>query len=115
MTSSKLNECSDTHYRSRISKLVDWCSANNLELNVSKTNEIIVDFCFYPPEIDPLVINGSEVEIVYTFKFLGIHRVGAAESIKQHGVGRRLKYKPIFRFQIIDIRWRRCTVLENKC
>ena len=51
--------------------LVAWCSDNNLELNVSKTKETIIDF--RRGVSTKLTINGSEVEIVTTFKFLGIH------------------------------------------
>ena len=49
--------------------LVEWCSQNNLELNVSRTKEIILDF----RTIQPLLINGAEVAIVPTFTFLGLH------------------------------------------
>ena len=45
----------------------------NLELNVSKTKKIIVDFRIDPPEIVPLVIDDSEVDRVDTFRFLGVH------------------------------------------
>ena len=30
--------------RQQVENLVEWCSQNNLELNVSKTKRIIVDF-----------------------------------------------------------------------
>ena len=64
----------DTVYRHEISKLTTWCSDNNLELNVGKTEEMIIDFRRGAgSEIQPLLINGSEVKIVKTFKFLGIH------------------------------------------
>ena len=49
--------------------LVEWCSENDLELNVKKTKEVIIDFWRKPTEIAPLVINGSEVEIVESFEF----------------------------------------------
>ena len=64
---------SESEYRNQVSALVEWCSENDLELNVKKTKEIIVDFRRNPTEIVPLVINGSEVEIVQQFKFLGIN------------------------------------------
>ena len=56
-------------YRQQVESLVEWCSRNNLELNVSKTKDITVPF----PTTQPLPINGAEVEIVPTFKFLGLH------------------------------------------
>ena len=62
---------SELDYRSPVSALISWCLANDLE-NANKTNEIILDFRRNPTNIDPLLINGSEVEIVNHFKFLGI-------------------------------------------
>ena len=58
-------------YRNQVDKLVSWCSENNLELNVSKTKEMVIDFRRSKPEPEPLVINGKHVEIVDCFKFLG--------------------------------------------
>ena len=34
----------ETHYRSKVSCLVGWCSDNNLSLDVEKTKEIVLDF-----------------------------------------------------------------------
>ena len=62
----------DEHaYRSQIDTIVSWCSQNNLHLNVSKTKEMIIDFRRNEPPPPPLVIQGSNVERVYDFKFLG--------------------------------------------
>ena len=63
----------ESDYRHQVDELVMWCSENNLELNVSKTKEIVVDFRRKTTLISPLTINGSKVEVVDTFKFLGIH------------------------------------------
>ena len=65
---SKNNE---SHYRAEVAELVSWCSQNNLELNVSKTKEVIVDFRKNKCPIHPLTINGEIVEQVQSFKFLG--------------------------------------------
>ena len=46
--------------------------ANDLELNVNKAKEIILDCRENPTNTDPLHINSSEVEIVNHFKFLGV-------------------------------------------
>ncbi|KAL8582814.1 hypothetical protein ACOMHN_066830 [Nucella lapillus] len=53
-------------YRHAVDELVDWCSTNHLELNVSKTKEIIMDFRRNKPSSEPLVINSEPVEIVST-------------------------------------------------
>ena len=63
----------ERNYRDQVAKLVDWCSENNLELNVSKTKEMIIDFrTSSKSPVLPLFINGSQDEIVDKFKFLGI-------------------------------------------
>ena len=62
----------ESEYRDQVNKLISWCNDNNLELNVNKTKEMIVDFrrkkCSPP---SPLVIHGRTIEIVQHFKFLG--------------------------------------------
>ena len=58
-------------YRCEIERLSEWCSENNLELNIEKTKEIIVDFRRDKSQINPLIINGKVVEQVSKFKFLG--------------------------------------------
>ena len=63
----------EVDYRTEVQNLVEWCSQNNLELNVQKTKEVIVDFRKNPGNIIPLTINNSEVEIVDSFKYLGVH------------------------------------------
>ena len=54
-----------------VSKLLQWCDSNSLELNVRKTKEMIIDFRRVKSTIAPLVIKDQEVDIVDTFKFLG--------------------------------------------
>ena len=58
-------------YRNEVEQLVSWCKDNDLELNVKKTKEIIVDFRKSKSPTTPLNINGEDVEIVEDFKFLG--------------------------------------------
>ncbi|KAK2167160.1 hypothetical protein NP493_1287g01002 [Ridgeia piscesae] len=62
----------ESEYRDQVNKLISWCNDNNLELNVNKTKEIIVDFRTKkssPPS--PLVIDDRTVEIVQYFKCIG--------------------------------------------
>ena len=42
---------------------------NDLELNVKKTQKIIIDFRKEPTPIVPLKINGADVDIVDAFTF----------------------------------------------
>ncbi len=58
-------------YRNEILRLSEWCSANNLILNTTKTKEIILDFRRHKADPAPLYINRDCVERVQTFKFLG--------------------------------------------
>ena len=75
-TVAGLIEHDESDNRHQVDELVMWCDANNLELNVSKTKEIIVDFRRNKTPLTPLFINGAEVEIVDTFTFLGMRITG---------------------------------------
>ncbi len=61
-------------HREEVAQLAEWCGANNLSLNVSKTKEVVVDFR-RTNSIDhpPLTIDSSTVERVSSTKFLGVH------------------------------------------
>ena len=61
----------ESHYRAQIDTIVNWCDANNLLLNVTKTKEMVIDFRKIKTPILPLTINGTIVEQVSSFKFLG--------------------------------------------
>ena len=63
----------ETAYRLEINELERWCSNNNLELNVGKTKEMVIDFRkIKSNDITPVIINGVDVEQVKFFKFLGL-------------------------------------------
>uniref|UniRef100_A0A3B1JAG4 Reverse transcriptase domain-containing protein n=1 Tax=Astyanax mexicanus TaxID=7994 RepID=A0A3B1JAG4_ASTMX len=59
--------------REEVQRLTDWCTVNNLHLNVDKTKEMVVDFRRAQHTHSPLNIDGSSVEIVKSTKFLGVH------------------------------------------
>ena len=61
----------ESSYRNEVHLIVKWCNDNNLILNVNKTKELIVDFRRNKNVKTPLIINGSVVEQVNTFKLLG--------------------------------------------
>ena len=50
-----------------------WCDGNHLQLNTGKTKELVVDFRRRKSTPIPVSINGEEVEMVDTYKFLGVH------------------------------------------
>ena len=72
--SGLISDNDESSYRNEVNRLVEWCSQNNLVLNVAKTKEMIIDFrrSSSTPKL-PIFINGEEVEQVDCFKFLGIH------------------------------------------
>ena len=39
-----ITKSDEAGYRDQVNKLISWCSENNLELNVNKTEEMIVNF-----------------------------------------------------------------------
>ncbi|KAK3531441.1 hypothetical protein QTP70_020527 [Hemibagrus guttatus] len=59
--------------REEVQQLTSWCKANNLSLNVEKTKEMVVGFRRAQSDHSPLNINGSNVEIVKSTKFLCVH------------------------------------------
>ena len=61
----------DATYRLEVQKFYDWCCENFLELNVTKTKEMIVDFQKVNELHQPVTINDTAVEIVKEYKYLG--------------------------------------------
>lgn len=62
-----------TDYRDAVQRLTAWCSENNINLNPSKTKELVIDFTEEQYTPRPLYINGDCVERVPAFRFLGTH------------------------------------------
>jgi hypothetical protein len=62
----------DVIYRSEVQRFCEWCCNNYLELNVSKTKEMVVDFRRTPCTHEPLYINNELVEAVSEYKYLGL-------------------------------------------
>ena len=52
----------EMEYRKEIENLVNWCSNNNLSLNVNKTKETVIDFRKRSGGHAPVHVNGDEVE-----------------------------------------------------
>ncbi len=64
----------ETAYLDEVERLTSWCQDNCLSLNVSKTKELIVDFRKrHLLPYTPLVISGTPVERVSSFKYLGVN------------------------------------------
>ncbi|MCI4375089.1 hypothetical protein PGIGA_G00105110 [Pangasianodon gigas] len=63
----------ETAYREEVRTLTHWCQENNLSLNINKTKELVVDFRRQDREHNHITIDGTQVERVSSFKFLGVH------------------------------------------
>ncbi|PIK52324.1 orf2 [Apostichopus japonicus] len=62
----------DGAYLCQLQSFVDYCDSNFLQLNISKTKEMIIDFRRNAVEPPPVMIKGKEVERVHSYKYLGI-------------------------------------------
>ncbi len=63
-----------TAYLDEVERLTSWCQDNSLSLNVSKTKELIVDFRKRQQRpYTPLMISGTPVERVSSFKYLSVN------------------------------------------
>ena len=71
----------EEHYRKIVADISEWCAKNDLELNIKKTKEIIIDFRKKKTPIMPFQINGADVDIVDAFTFLGLE---IADSLDWH-------------------------------
>ena len=61
----------DILYREEVANFTNCCSDNYLELNVGKTNEMIIDYSTVGVKVPSLIINNEQVEIVNEYKYLG--------------------------------------------
>ncbi|XP_051278345.1 uncharacterized protein LOC127375945 [Dicentrarchus labrax] len=52
---------------------VTWCDSNHLRLNTTKTKEMVVDLRRPRAHPEPVTINSDHVELVQTYKYLGVH------------------------------------------
>ena len=59
-------------YREENKKMVVWSDVNNLELNISKTKEMIIDFRRNATTSVPLILEDDMVKTVEHFKFLSL-------------------------------------------
>ena len=62
----------DIFFAQEIVSFVDWCDKNFLELNVTKTKEMVIDFRTKGNKPNPVQIKETNVERVASFKYLGV-------------------------------------------
>lgn len=70
---ARVSEGNEAEYRSVIMDFVNWCERNHLLLNTSKTKEMVIDFRRRPTPHSPVNIQGENIEVVESFKYLGVH------------------------------------------
>ncbi len=64
----------ETAYLDEVERFTSWCQKNCLSLNASKTKELITDFRKRQQRpYTPLMISGTPVERVCSFKYLGVN------------------------------------------
>ncbi len=69
-----INNDDEAAYLDEVERLTSWCQDNCLSLNVSKTKELIMDFRKRQQRpYTPLMISGTPVERVSSFKYLGVN------------------------------------------
>ena len=56
-----------------LDKVYEWSHANNLYINPSKTQELLIHFFKVKPKVSELSINGEKIEQVDNAKLLGIY------------------------------------------
>ena len=61
----------EADYISSVDHFTTWCSDNCLEMNVSKTKEMIIDFRSGVHHTNPVNVMGQNIEIVHSYKYLG--------------------------------------------
>jgi len=65
------NQGSEQYHGPALTEFVDWCNNSYLDLNVTKTKEMIFDFRRQEHSPGKTIIHNNEVEIVSKYKYLG--------------------------------------------
>ena len=68
-----ITHLSNSHksFTNSVYRFSEWCSDNHLDLNVLKTKEMIIDFRRNSAVLPKLSINGTDVNRVEEYKYLG--------------------------------------------
>jgi hypothetical protein len=98
-----ITDIDETAYREEVRELAVWCQDNNLSLNVSKTNEMIVDYRKRMAEQAPININRAVLECVESFKFLGIHITNKLSWSKHTKAVVKRSRQPLFPLRRLNV------------
>ena len=66
-----ITNADESAYTEEVEWVVDWCTNNDLQLNVAKTMGMIIDIRKNKTVMTPLINSEQQVELVDSFKFLG--------------------------------------------
>ena len=90
-----ISEGQEGEYRALVDKFVEWTGQNHLQLNISKTREMVIDFRkMRKTAPQPLCTLGKDVEVVEDYKYLGVtinHRLdwrSNTEAVYKKGMSR---------------------------
>lgn len=70
-------------------KVAKWSSDNRLKLKDEKCKELKISFARNQPELQPIVVNGKELELVQSAKLLGI--IITSDLSQNHHIGKVIK------------------------
>lgn len=69
-----ISDNNEEAYREEVEHLTHWSKDNNLALNSKKTKDLDLDFRRHRQgDHQPISIGGEAVEMVHSFRFLGVH------------------------------------------
>ena len=68
-----ISDDGEEEYKALVENFVSKCDTNHLLLNTSKTKEMVVHFGRSRRTPTPITIRGEEVEMVDSYKYLGVH------------------------------------------
>ena len=67
-----ISDNNEKEYKSTIDYVSHWCSDNFLNLNASKTKEIVFNMRKNKNSKEPVIINNTTVALVQSYKYLGV-------------------------------------------
>jgi len=65
-------DCGINDYKAAIGMFVGWCDENHLQINVDKTEEVIIDLRLVGDR-SSAVVHGEAIKQVASYKYLGVH------------------------------------------
>ena len=60
-----------TQHNEAVEELIEWCNRNYLELNMTKTKELFINFRRAKVDMDLIISMGQPMEMVVNYKYLG--------------------------------------------